>query len=241
MDAKAKPQDPKLERAKRIIRGLQERSTDRGCSEAEAMEAADKIGQLLEQFNLTLSEVELREHSKMVEDHVYAADEAAGSMVTGIGRLCSLKTYSKRGQTVTTYVLYGFPEDIELAKYLYEVCSESLDYELAQYFERHGYSKAKRLSFRVGFGQRVSQRLTEMRAKRDAEDAARASKSGCTDLVLLKNQIVEQEFGKTGVKLRSTKQRVPDGEAYRRGHAQGSKVNLNSPLENQRAGQGAIR
>ncbi len=232
----------RLDRAKRIIRGLMERTEDRGCTESEAMEAAEKIGALLEQFNLNLDEVSVRDVSNMIRVEVFAADDSAGRVIVGIGRLCSLTTYHESGRGVTTYVLFGHKEDVEMATYLYEVVMEAADTSWQADMDRHGYSKKRRESFRMGYATRVSQRLMTIKADQDAERDRHVKMSGSTDLVILKNQLVTAEFAKTGVKLVSRKDtRVIDNGAFSRGHVAGNNVNLRRPLKDGRGIDGALQ
>lgn len=232
-------EDPELERVKRIVRSMLERTQDNGCSEAEALLAAEKVGQLMEQYELKLTDIMVRE-TKCVQREVYAADRHAQSIISGCGVLCTLKTYHKGGQTVTTFILFGHPHDVELAIYLYEVCAEALDNDYAADQKIHGYSVAKRNSFRQGFAERIYSRMSQLRDKRDAERRARMPTSGCTDLVVLKNQLVTQEFDALGVKLVYTEKKVADERAFRRGLVAGDSVNLNSPLENARKDEGRL-
>src|SRR5689334_23752137 len=50
-----------LHKIKAKIMALATKTTDRGCSEKEAMSAMEKVGQLLEQYNLTMEECDVRE------------------------------------------------------------------------------------------------------------------------------------------------------------------------------------
>jgi hypothetical protein len=237
LNTKDNTNDARLERAKRIIRGLLDRTEDNGCTEAEAMANADKVSELLAVYELSLTDVIARDTSDMVRREVYSADSSAGSVITGIGRLCSLTVYHDNGSrgSVTTYVMFGHAPDVELGVYLYEVVCEAMDHDQQKDAEKHGYSKKRRESFRMGFAGRVATRLTQMREARDAARQAQVRMSGGTDLMVIKDQIVTQEFEKTGIKLKSRgKRTVHDTAAYGRGHAEGSKVNLNNPLTDQR-------
>lgn len=223
-------------RAIRLIREMQNRTQENGCSEAEALEAADKIGAMMRQFDLELSDVTARDVSDMTQIEVYAPDNAAGSILVGIGKLCSLQVYRDTKQTtVVAYVMFGHAPDVELATYLYEVCDEAIDNDWQKDMNAHGYSKKKRESFRAGFAHRVHARMSQMRKERDDAAAAMARQSNCTDLVVLKDQIVEAEFAKTGVKLTSSRRTVSyDNATYLRGHMAGDRVNLNNPLRDMR-------
>lgn len=226
-------QAKRLERAKRLIRSMADRTTDRGFTEAEAMESAAQMGALLAQFDLELDEVLARDTSDMVWQEVYAADYSAAQVITGIGRFCSLIVYSMSGGTVAAYKMYGHKPDIELGTYLYEICAEAAEQGWTDYMQAHGYSKRARDSFRIGFASRIADRLTQMKRERDEENDRRAAAAGNTgtSLVVLKDQIVQAEFDKVGPKLRTVAgPRVHNTGAYHKGAAHGSSVNLGRPL-----------
>lgn len=221
---------PELERAKRLIRHLSEKTADRGCTEEEAMAAMEKVGALLEQFDLELSDVFIAEEV-CVKRELYAANEHFGSAVTGISRLCSLKAYRDINQTGVVFVVFGFQRDMELAVWLYEVIMEAFSTEWAVFTKDHGFARKTRESFELGFAGRVHRRLVELRKHRDAEAAARAAASSSRDLVLVRDAMVEEEFAKTGVKLGKARSlTIHDSHAYAHGRAAGDRVNLNTPI-----------
>lgn len=223
-------QVPELERAKRLIRKMSERTTDRGCSESEAMEAAEKVGLLLQQFDLQLSDVFISEEI-CIQREFYAANDSFHSVVSGIARLCSLRHYRDVGKSGTTFVVFGFERDMELALYLYEVIGEAFNTEWATFTVAHGFARKTRESFELGFADRIWNRLHDIRRKRDQENLARVKASGSRDLVLVRDHIVDEEFEKTGVRLfNATPKRIHDGHAYRRGQDAGNRVQIHTPV-----------
>lgn len=232
--------DESLDRVKRLIQALRDKTTANGCTEEEAMSAAAKLGELLEKHNLSMDDVGVREEaSKCRKNEVYAADDFAGTLVVGIAHFCEIVTYRVTNDGhAGKYVFFGTPHDLEIALYLYEVCAEAMEYDWSEYMEHNGYSMKKRASFRAGFASRVYRRLMDMKAERDARNA-----STCRDLVVLKDQLVREEFAKSGVKLVKSRggTTVADPNAYRAGHAAGGRVNLNSPLSGGSGSTGQIR
>lgn len=218
-----------LERIKRVIQALRDKTTDNGCTEEEALAAAAKLGALLEEHNLSLDEVGVREEAGQCrKNEVYAADDYAGSLIVGIAHYCEIIAYRSPGDGhAGKYVFFGTPHDLEIALYLYEVCAEAMEWDWSRYMETGGYSMKKRMSFRAGFANRVYARLHEMKAERDARNV-----STCRDLVVLKDQLVRQEFQKTGVRLVKSRGGYgpADPDAWRAGQAAGGRVNLNNPL-----------
>jgi hypothetical protein len=232
-----------LERVKRIIRGLVEKNESNGASEAEALASAEKVGALLQKYDLELSQVMLDGmKNTMTKTKVFAADDAGSSLVVGIGHLCSLVVYRETGTAGFAYVLFGHDVDVELAKYLFEICSEAMESEWVDYGSKHGFTKKQRESFRRGFGGRVHDRMIELKRQRDEERRKHVQMSGCTDLVIVKDQLVQAEFEKEGIRLRSTVRRFSnDSHAYGHGHTAGGKVNLNNPIGDGRGVSGALR
>ena len=53
-------QQDELARVKARIKALAERTVARGCTEAEAMAAAEMVGRLLERYALTMDEIDVR-------------------------------------------------------------------------------------------------------------------------------------------------------------------------------------
>lgn len=125
-------------------------------------------------------------------------------------------------------------------------------------FDRRDASR----SFALGMASRLSNRFTEMQGQREAEVArreaeqqaemaaaradinfsdtatfgistARGQAASIGALVVLKGQLVEQEFAKSGVKLKTNYSRTRaagDGNAYRAGRDAGDRVNLSRPI-----------
>jgi hypothetical protein len=50
-----------LDRLKARIQGLRSKTTDNGCTEAEALLAAAKVAELLDRYDLSLTDVEIRD------------------------------------------------------------------------------------------------------------------------------------------------------------------------------------
>lgn len=213
--------DP-LERVKRIIRELQKKTIDNGCTEEEALAAAKLMGDLMQKHDLEMDEVGLKEETAQCKKNVVrAVDDFASSIVVGIGNFCTLKVWrSAPGE----FTFFGTPHDLEIGKYLYEIISEAMDYGWSEYSELVGYSMKKRASYRMGFAHRVCERLRELKEERNRAVTG-------TALVVLKDQLVTEEFAKLNMRLdKARPQMAGDSSAYYSGVSAGSKVNLNNPL-----------
>ena len=63
---------PGLDRLKTRIQGLCSKTTDNGCTEAEALLAATKVAELLDRYDLSLTDVEIR--NSPCEEREYQTD-----------------------------------------------------------------------------------------------------------------------------------------------------------------------
>lgn len=236
-------QQSELAKAKARIRALAARTVERGCSEAEALAAAAKVGELLEVYGLSMSEVALREEACLQRRVTVAGPQrlALRWMYPALLRFCEVRGWTD-GQS--DFVLFGLEPDVQMAEYLLRVAEGALAFEEAQYRRSDGYLRSRatpqsRLrSFRYGFADRLGKRLEELTAGREAAAEARraaappARASASTALVLAKERKVEEGFRSLGVRLRTvySTATVRDRGAYGRGQDAGGRVGLERPV-----------
>nr|WP_232478795.1 DUF2786 domain-containing protein [Roseomonas rosulenta] len=236
--AGAVSQQTELDRVKGRIRALAARTVDRGCSEAEALAAAQKIGELLEIYGLSMSEVELRQEACIQRQSVFSGPrlQALGSIFLPIIELTETKGWMVGRNT---FVFYGLEPDVLMAEYLLQVVARAVDHEEAAFRASDAYRQGRatpqnRLrSFRYGFAERVSKRIADLAAhRRAAEAAARTPAASGTALVLVKQRLIAEGFRELGIRLRTsyTTRTVRDGTAYRTGMEAGGRVNLERPV-----------
>src|SRR5258708_34625341 len=125
-----------LDRLKARIQALRAKTIDNGCTEDEALAAAAKVAELLDRYDLTLTEVELR--AAPCEQIAYETrhrkrmplDECIGS----VAEFCHCRVWRERnpgGQA--RYVFFGLPADIGAAHYLAELIDGAVRAELGRY------------------------------------------------------------------------------------------------------------
>lgn len=227
-----------LQKVKARIRALTARTVERGCSEAEAMAAAEKVGELLAVYGLTMSEVELREEV-CTQRSLHFNDPRRGAINWLFPAL--LRFTGCRGWTVgrAEFVLFGLDPDVQMAEWLLQVLAGALTREEAAFRSSPAYApgraspQAVLRSFRLGFADRVAQRLDAMaEAQERAAEATRAAQPTGTALVLLKAQKLDEGFKALGIRLRSVTRRtvVRDRGAFGRGREAGGRVGLDRPV-----------
>jgi hypothetical protein len=219
------------------IKALAERTVSNGCTEAEAMAAAEMVGRLLERYALSMEEIDVRA-ARCVEVQVPLGGRRrrpVDSAVPAIARFCDCKVWLARDGAEPCYVFFGFEEDAALARYLFEIVDRAIRDAL------HGFRAAspalaglalRRAStaFQQGMATRIGDRLERMHAAREARVAAQRSTG--TALILVKHRAVEDAFRETGTRLASGGwTRMDDrGSAFRQGQAAGDRVDLGRPL-----------
>ncbi len=230
-------QTTELTRVKARIRALADKTVSNGCTEAEAMAAAEMVGRLLERYALSMEEIDVREQ-RCVQVEVPIGGKQRRPIdgcVTAIARFCDCKVWVSRDTMMPSYVFFGFDADTVLAGYLFTVIDRAMATALTAFRVAHprlrgvGLRAASR-SFQQGMAARVSDRLDEMHRQRDANVAAQRSTG--TALILVKQQVVEDAFRGTEIRLVSAAglNRARLNGAFRHGLAAGDRVNLNRPV-----------
>jgi hypothetical protein len=230
-------QTNELDRVKARIKALAEKTVSNGCTEAEAIAAAEMVGRLLERYALTMDEIEVREERCVQVEVLMGARRRrpVDYCVTAIARFCDCKVWFTRDELGVIYVFFGFEADTSLAAYLLEVIDRAICTELATFratsprFKGVALRRAS-LSFQQGMATRVAERLDDMHRARDADISMRRSTG--TALMLLKHKVVEEAFRETGIRLVSGGGlgRQRNNAAFRNGVEAGNRVSLNRPV-----------
>ena len=233
---------------KEVIRNLAKKTQDNGCTEAEALSAAKKIGELLKVYNLEITEVFLANANCNVKKIPTGRQRRhpIDSCCTAIANFCDCKVWFGCGVGQREYNFFGLESDTEMAEFLYSVIYDAIEQETWRYKQSIEYAKARNsqwgrksftVSFQKGMANRISERLNWMAAQRKREEKEEEKKTPYfvttgTSLVLVKQNKVKDEFEKLSLRLRKTQyaRNACRADAYYKGQAAGEKVNLSRPL-----------
>jgi Protein of unknown function (DUF2786) len=230
-------QTTELTRVKARIKALVDKTVSNGCTEAEAMAAAEMVGRLLERYALSMEEIDVREEPCVQVEVPIGGKQRRpiDGCVTAIARFCDCKVWVSRDAATPSYVFFGFEADTTLASYLFKVIDRAMKTEVATFRAAHprltGVSlRTASKSFQQGMAARVADRLNEMHRERDTSVASQRSTG--TALILVKHQVVEDAFRHTEVRLVSAGRlrHVRRNGAFRHGLAAGDRVNLSRPI-----------
>ncbi len=222
------------------IQGLRAKTIDNGCTEGEALSAAAKVAELLDRYDLSLTDVEIREapcEERIYETHLkkrIPLDECVGA----IAAFCDCRVWrEKNAAGEARFVFFGLRSDVEVAHYLTELIDGAVRAELGRYKMSADYKRFRHqerhlanASFTLGMCASIADRLTTMKAERDG-----VIQSSGRGLVVLKAAVVDTELEKLGLKLRTVQEgpgRMISPMAYDAGGAAGESVALNPGIRN---------
>ena len=209
------PDPAAFDRLKTRIQGLRSKTTENGCTEAEALLAAAKVAELLDRYDLSLTDIEIR--NGQCEQRQYETrrkkriplDDCIGD----IANFCDCRVWREKSHSGNArYVFFGLRSDIEVAHYLTELIDNAVRSELGRYKNSAGYRRFRHQdrhlansSFTLGMVASIADKLTAMKQERDAV------KNGTgRDLVVLKASVVDAELARLDLKLRTVARRYAD-------------------------------
>jgi hypothetical protein len=232
-----------LHKLKLRIQALRAKTIANGCTEDEALSAAAKVAELLDRHDLSLSDVELRASS--CERRVYETfrkkriplDDCVGA----IAHFCDCRVWrEKNAAGDNRYVFFGLGADVEVAHYLAELIDgavradlgrfkTSVDYGRFRHQERH----LANASFALGMVASIADKLVAIKAGRD-----QVNESTGRGLVVLKTSVVDAEFDKLDLKMRTQRSasRMVSMTAYEAGGAAGASLAINPGLGKSQSG-----
>lgn len=226
-----------LDKLKTRIQGLRAKTTDNGCTEGEALSAAAKVAELLDRYDLSLTDVEIwdapceRREYETHRNKRIPLDDCIGA----VANFCDCRVWREKNPTGDArYVFFGLRSDVEVAHYLTELIDIAVRSELGRYKTSTAYQRFRHqerhmanASFTLGMVASIADKLTAMKAGRD-----QANNDAGRDLVVLKSAVVEAELNKLDLKLRTVRRatRMVSPKAYDAGGAAGTSVAINPEI-----------
>jgi hypothetical protein len=228
-----------LDRLRARIQALRAKTMVNGCTEAEALTAAAKVAELLDRYDLSLSDVDIREAP--CEQRTYETGRKKriplDDCVGAVADFCDCRVWREKNPNgEARYVFFGLRSDVEVAHYLTELIDGAVRTELGRYKTSAAYLKFRHQdrhiangSFTLGMVASIADKLTAMKAGRDAVNHGNGR-----DLVVLKASVVDAELDKLDLKLRTVRRatRMVAPTAYQAGEAAGAALAINPAIRN---------
>lgn len=215
------------------IKALQAHTTERGCTEEEAMTAAVMASRLISEHQLSMTEIEIGE--EICEFDFLSTGERTPHevrfCVIAVAKYTDTKIWTTRRKEFTL-AFFGLPEDVVFAVFLIKIIQSAMLTETNAYHVRmhqlgERWSRAAGNAFMRGMATRISGRLTAMRRDKEAD---RATSTG-RDLMVVKNALVKEQFDRLGLNLVYGRAGVAkDQGSFDAGKAAGDRVGLNRPI-----------
>ncbi|WP_315781345.1 MULTISPECIES: DUF2786 domain-containing protein [unclassified Bradyrhizobium] len=226
-----------LDKLKSRIQALRAKTIANGCTEDEALSAAAKVAELLDRHDLSLSDLELKASAcvrKVYETHRkkrIPLDDCIGA----IALFCDCRVWrEKTASGDNGYVFFGLSADVEVAHYLAELIDGAVRAELGRFKTSADYRRFRHqdrhlanASFALGMVASIGDRLAVMKKSRD-----QVNESTGRGLVVLKTSVVDAEFDKLDLNLRTARStsRMVSMAAYEAGGAAGATLAINTGI-----------
>jgi Protein of unknown function (DUF2786) len=223
-----------LDGLKTRIQALRAKTIDNGCTEDEALSAAAKVAELLDRYDLSLTDVEIGEtpcERREFETHRKKRVPLDGC-IGAVAHFCDCRVWrEKNAEGEARYVFFGLRSDVEVAHYLTEMIDGAVRAELGRYKTtkaylrfRHNERHLANGSFTFGMVGSIAEKLMAMKEARDA-----ANESSGRALVVVKSAVVDAELDKLNLNLRRPRatRRMVSETAYAAGGAAGASLAIN--------------
>jgi hypothetical protein len=220
------------------IRALRKKTVEQGCTEQEALIAADKVAELLERYGLSLSEIDLRQQT--CEGFGFDVGRKQRGPIDdcfrAVATFCDCRMWSEIDAAgMIRHVFFGLPADVEAARCVKDLVVSAFETETAAftrgalYREAAGSERRAMVkSFQLGLGGGISRKLLDLKRAREAA----ASKSTGRDLMIVKRSIVDEELEKLGFAFhaKQTRGKRVISDAYKEGLAASHRFEVNEKI-----------
>jgi hypothetical protein len=188
------------------IQGLRAKTVAQGCTEQEALAAAEKVAELLDRYGLSLGELDFRAQpcdgiGIQTNRRRFAPID---SCVPAIAAFFDCRVWVEQAKGMALrYVFFGLRGDVAAAQYLYEMVERAFETETEAfragdlYGRMAGERRSATNSFQIGLGRGISHKLQAIRTERHASQRSAAGR----DLVPVKAAMVDEEVAKLGLDL----------------------------------------
>lgn len=230
---------PDLDRLVQRIRGLRAKTVEQGCTEQEALAAAEKVAELLDRYGLNLSELDLRKQAcegigiETGRKRRGPIDDCMTTIATFFD--CRVWIETEAGGTLR-YIFFGLPADVQAAVYLHDLIvlafvTETAAFQAGEFYRSadSGHRRTATNSFQIGLARGINQKLQTSRQSRDAATSSSASRA----LVPIKDSMIDDEMELLGLTFqrRSTTHRRVLPTAYDAGREAGARFEYRPGIE----------
>jgi hypothetical protein len=231
--------DPKRQALLRRLEALRKMTEGSGCTESEAATAARLASEIIEQYNISLTEQDLQQSNASYREFDLTPEELFNTLST-IAHFTDTRLWRDRSKTPVKVCMAGLPADLDLAEWLLGTISMALNTAqlsstldiisgLASSGARVSKSRlwaAGCQSFRVGMAERISQRLQVLK---DAQKPI-TTPTG-RSLVVVKQDVANEWLRAHNIRLgKGRAVSATSSGAQAAGYRAGERVGLSRPM-----------
>ncbi|MGD0106272.1 MAG: DUF2786 domain-containing protein [Rhodopila sp.] len=228
-----------LDRLVQRIQALRAKTVEQGCTEQEALTAAEKVAELLDRYGLNLSELDLRKQSCEgigVETDRKRRGPIDDCMNT-IATFFDCRVWVETGQDGTLrYIFFGLPADVQASVYLHDLIAlafvtETAAFQAGEFYRSadSGHRRSATNSFQIGLARGINQKLQTLRQSRDVASAGSCGRA----LVPIKDAMIDDDLERLGLTFhrRATARRRVLPTAYNAGKEAGERFEYRPGIE----------
>jgi hypothetical protein len=214
-----------------IIKALLSKTTENGCTEAEAFAALLKARQLMDAHNISLSDLQdeplIEQRQRIRNTHKIKI-----GLATAISRFCECRAWKSAVNTSSSdIVFFGYPQDVQLADWMLETLSKFIERQRDEYLSTLSTRDDRRYhknGFEVAAVNRLSERLKELAPKPPV-----VSPSDGKSLIVTKQALITEELSKKGVRFSQSRSRRVNcsRDAIDAGRAAGDSATIARPID----------
>ncbi|RWP29894.1 hypothetical protein [Mesorhizobium sp.] len=193
------------ERIARLARALAAKTAENGCTEDEAISAAEKLAEMLAAHNMTLDEAMMREqpfatHREHRED---AIGERLWKPASAIALLTGSRYWrSPAGVWPVSITFFGFDHEVEVSKYLLAICARSMEDGQRRVEKQHALINKDRrrshvLAYLDGMADTLERRIRALKPKEPTG----------TGLIVVRDALIDAALKDANIQLRDTRAR----------------------------------
>lgn len=219
----------KREALARKVRALKQKTVGNGCTEEEALAAAELLVKLLAEHNMTMDEADIREdefaHTAVKNDDPVM--QRIWTVGVAVAKLTGARYWSDYDKGAPEAHFFGFEHEVMVASYMLTICHRACtdaceEQERALALFTQVRRRRKLGAYLDGMVDRLSKRILDMIPPRPPGKG----------LIVLKNQLIDAELARIGIELKDARTRSSDDldEQYWRGVRRADDVALNAAI-----------
>jgi hypothetical protein len=222
------------------IRALFNKTTENGCTEAEAMAALDKARAMMDAYEVSAEDLVLTKEMAAILKKSEQNHDPHGirwQLVGSVARFCDCKAWGTRtnrgrGRPTNRVVTFaGMPSDVDFAHWLLDSLTNFVLSELAEHLcsavAPRGMRRRVINGFVGGIADRIGHRLENLVKQSEA-----AATSNSRALVVIKNTAIDEAIKVAGICLGTAHgSRVKDWDSYNAGYAAGDRASFGRPVQ----------